>query len=167
MQMQQPQRLNATHRRQTQLGSRAAIWWKQVEHLQTRTVWSLHWRGKEVGAGEGPHLEPSSLPFLSNSVETLRCIRQEDKENKIDVDCTFSLQLLGFTQKTWQRCETATQNKSTQKYQEVTESASGEEKTVTPEDERKLVKCSWWIYSEWGRTIKPSLAVFRRSSQQP
>lgn len=39
----------------------------------------------------GPHLEPSSLPFLSNSVETLRCVRQEDKENKIDVDCTFFL----------------------------------------------------------------------------
>lgn len=50
---------------------------------------------KEGGMGAagkgGPHLEPSSLPFLSNSVETLRCVRQEDKENKIDVDCTFFL----------------------------------------------------------------------------
>lgn len=55
-------------------------------------------KGEAGGAGAGPHLEPSSLPFLSNSVETLRCIRQEDKENKVDVDWTFSLQLFGFKQ---------------------------------------------------------------------
>lgn len=65
------------------------------------------------GGGAGPHLEPSSLPFLSNSVETLRCIRQEDKENKIDVDWTFSLQSLRCKQKMRQRCETTTQNKTT------------------------------------------------------
>lgn len=180
MQLQQPQCSNATHGGQTQLESRAGIWWKQVEHLQTRTIWSLHWRGQEGGSGGvgGPHLEPSSLPFLSNSVETLRCIRQEDKENKIDVDCTFLLQLFWFKQKMRRRRETTTENKTTEKHQEVKESASGEEKWWS-----QTMNSNQWNaadgprFSEDGTIKAPFLVslseqqhplrVFLRSSEEP
>lgn len=134
-------------------------------------------RRGERGGG-GPHLEPSSLPFLSNSVETLRCIRQEDKENKIDVDCTFLLQLFWFKQKMWQRHETTTENKTTEKHQEVKESASGEEKWWS-----QTMNSNQWnaadgtSFSEDGTIKAPVLVslseqqhllrVFLRSSEEP
>lgn len=143
MQLHKPQCSKATHTRtrtsQTQVESRAVILWKQVELFQTRTIGSLHW-----GSGGGPHLEPSSLPFLSNSVETLRCVRQEHKENKIDVDCTFFYCSYFNFNKMWQRCETTTENKRKQKYQEVKDSASHQEKTVKSEDELNVMKDGWW-----------------------
>lgn len=74
--------------------------------------------------GRGPHLEPSSLPFLSNSVETLRCVRQ-DRENRTDEGWTFLLHVSGFRQKMRQRRETATQNETTQKEQEGTDRLLG------------------------------------------
>lgn len=48
--------------------------------LQTWTNWSLYVYKKK--RGRQPHLEPSSLPFLSNSVETLRRMRRSDREEE-------------------------------------------------------------------------------------
>ena len=84
MHLQQPQRSDATRQE--------ANSWKVAQGSDGSGVsTSRPERSEAYHGGGGPHLEPSSLPFLSNSVETLRCIRQEDKENKIDVDCTFLL----------------------------------------------------------------------------